>query len=132
MPATFPDAELNAMATAESGRVLYISLHTADPGTTGVNEATGGTPAYARKAPTFNAGGAAGPLGASAQPATPGVAWSGQVSFDVPAGTYTHFGVWDALTAGGFRGGNALSSAQVTAGQGVIKVSLSVGPFAGA
>lgn len=132
MAATWTDAELNAMADAEAARVSYASLHTANPGTTGASEATGGSPAYARKAVTFNAAGAAGPLGSGSQPATVGVAWSDEVTFDVPAGTYSHGGGWSAATAGTFRGGNALGASQTLESQGQVKVSLKVGPFTGA
>ena len=132
MAALFTDAELNAMADAEAARITYASLHTGAPSTTGANEATGGSPAYARKALTFNAAGAAGPLGSTPQPATVGVAWSDEVTFDAPAGTYTHAGGWSASTAGTFRGGNSLAASQTLSSQGQVKVSVKVGPFAGA
>lgn len=131
MAATFPDAELNYLADQEAARWAYTSIHTASPGTTGANEATGGSPAYARKAPTFNAAGAAGPLGSGTQPATPGVAWSNELTFDAPAGTYSHFGGWSASTAGTFRGGNALAASQTLSSQGTVKVSFKIGPVAG-
>ena len=132
MAALFTNAELNAMADAEAARMGYASLHTANPDTDGSDEATGGSPAYARKALTFNAAGAAGPLGSTPQPATVGVAWSDEVTFDAPAGTYTHAGTWTAATAGTFRGGNALASSQTLSSQGQVKVSVKVGPFTGA
>jgi len=40
------------LVTAE---ITHISLHTASPGTTGASEVTGGSPAYARLVPTYNA-----------------------------------------------------------------------------
>lgn len=133
MPALYTDAELNAMADAEAARISALSLHTASPGTTGANEATGGAPAYARKAVTFNAAGAVGPLGATAQPATVGKAWSSQVTFDVPAGTYTHFGAWSATSGGTYRTGNALAASQGNASaQSQVQVSICVGPVASA
>lgn len=132
MTSLYTDAELNAMADAEAARFPWMSLHTGAPGTTGANEATGGSPAYARKAPTFNAAGTAGPLGSGAQPATVGVAWSDEVTFDAPAGTYTHGGMSSASTGGTFRAGNALGTSQVLSSQGQVKVSAKVGPFAGA
>lgn len=88
--------ERSANADAQAARLQYVSLHTADPGTTGASEATGGTPAYARKAVTFPA-------------ATTGSATATAVTFDIPAGTYTHFGFWSAATGGTFRGGGAIS-----------------------
>jgi len=106
-------AELNAIADFEAARLNYASLHTADPTTTGGAEATGGTPAYAR-------------LPITPSTATAGVAAFAQVTFDVPAGTYTHGGVWTALTGGTFRGGNALSATQIVNGQDQIRVTVSI------
>jgi len=111
MPLT--DAERNQIANSEASRLLYASLHTASPGTTGTNEVSGGTPAYARKALSFGS-------------ASAGTATATEVTFDVPAGTYTHFGVWDAATSGTFRGGNPLSASQVVSSQGQIKLTVSL------
>ena len=108
MPLT--PTEVQVVATTESAKVLFLSLHTATPGTTGANEATGGAPAYARKATVVTA--------------TSGTGTSTQVTFDVPAGTYTHFGTWSASTAGTFYGGNALSSTLSPGGQ--IQVLLTI------
>lgn len=72
---------------------VFASLHDADPGDTGVNEITGGTPAYARIAITWNSA-AAGVLDSSNQPV-----------FDVPAATTVSWvGFWSAVTAGVFYG----------------------------
>ncbi len=80
---------LNQLATV----AVFASLHTADPGTTGTSEVTGGTPAYARKAITWNAAASAN-LDNNANPV-----------FDVPGGvTITHVGLWSAVTAGTFYG----------------------------
>lgn len=66
---------------------IFVSLHTADPGLTGASEASG--LGYIRKPGTF----AAVLNGAKAL--------SALVAFpDLPAGTYTHFGVWDAAAGG--------------------------------
>ena len=132
MAAVYNDTELNYVADQEAGRIGFLSLHTANPGTTGASEATGGSPAYARKAVTFNSAGAVGPLGASLQPATAGKAWSSEVTFDLAAGTYSHVGGWTLVTGGSFRGGNSLASSQTLSGQGQVKVSIAVGPVAGA
>ena len=71
----------------------YASLHTANPGDTGANEVSGGSPAYARKAINWNAA-TAGTIDDSTAPV-----------FDVPAGTTVAFaGLWDAATAGNFLG----------------------------
>ena len=132
MATLIPDAERNYLADQEAARITHLSLHTATPGTTGASEATGGSPAYARKAVTFNAAGAAGPLGSTLQPATVGVAWSSEVTFDVASGTYTHWGAWSASTTGTYRLGNTLSASQSPSGQAQIKHSIAVGPFSGA
>lgn len=92
--------------TTFSVTTVYASLHTADPGDTGANEVTGGTPAYARKSITFAAA-AAGAIDSSSQPV-----------FDVPAATtVTHVGFWDAVTAGNFLGGADVAD-EVFGGQG--------------
>lgn len=101
-------------ALAVTGLGTYISLHTADPGTTGANEATGGSPAYARKATTWTGG------------TVDGTVTGSQVTIDVPAGTYTHFSVWTAATAGTFVGSGALSANAVLSGQGQVLVTPSV------
>lgn len=73
--------------------VDFLSLHEGNPGTTGANEISGGSPAYARKGVAFGA-------------AAAGVATnSGAITFDVPAGkTIYHVGLWDAASAGNFYG----------------------------
>ena len=92
-------------AVAQSAAANVYSLHTADPGTTGANEATGGSPAYARKT-------ASGfPVGAN------GTSTNGQVVFDVGAGTYTHWGRWKG---GFFYEGGALPAPEIFNGQGTI------------
>lgn len=100
--------EAGALAITALGNV--ISLHTADPGTTGASEATGGSPAYARKTTTWAGGASDGAVVGSA------------VTFDVPAGEYTHLGVW---TSGGvFVAGFALSSSTgVLPGQTAVLVT---------
>lgn len=101
------DAAKSVMLTAFGGVAVYVSLHTADPGTTGTSEVSGGSPAYARKAVTWNAV-SAGNLDNNANPV-----------FDVPASTtITHFGLWSAVTAGTFYGGAALSADESFGGQG--------------
>ncbi|GAA2298262.1 hypothetical protein GCM10010402_66070 [Actinomadura luteofluorescens] len=91
---------------------LYVSLHTADPGTSGTSEVTGGSPAYARKAVTW-----ASPSGGS-------MALASGVTFDVPAGaTVTHYGVWSAVSGGTFYGSGALSASEAFAGQGTYNLS---------
>ncbi|WP_064075926.1 phage tail fiber protein [Prescottella equi] len=85
----------------------YISVHTGDPTT--ANEATGGTPAYARKQTTWT-------------PGTGGIKTGSQVAIDVPPGTYTWVGIWDAATGGNLLDKQAMNS--TTLGyQGQILVS---------
>lgn len=83
----------------------YISLHTADPGETGANEAVGGS--YGRQSGSF------------------GVAASGLISSDanitftsMPAGDIAGWGAWDASSGGnclwtGWLGGNAPKAFEV-------------------
>lgn len=97
----------NVMLDALGAVAVWASLHTADPGTTGASEVTGGSPAYARKAITWNAA-SGGALDNNANP-----------TFDVPAGvTVSHYGLWSAVSGGTFYGGNALSASESFTGQG--------------
>lgn len=82
----------NAAADGIAAVAAFLSLHTGAPSTTGANEATGGSPAYARKAVTWAAA-------ASGQRAS-----SGAVTFDVPAGTYYWIGHFSLVTAGTYYG----------------------------
>lgn len=79
---TWPTLTKNAMLNGQA--ITQASLHTAFPGTTGANEVSGGTPAYARKTIAFN-------------PASGGVrSLAGAVTFDVPAVTIRWLGFWNA------------------------------------
>ena len=77
----------NTMATYYGTQWSWIGLATGDPGTSATpsNEATGGSPAYARKQTTW---------GTAASSAITGSA----VTIDLPAGTYTHFLYASAVT----------------------------------
>lgn len=81
---SFTTAAKNVMLDSLTG--LTVSLHTDYPGTTGVNEVTGGAPAYARQAATFAA--ASGGTKAT----------SAGLTFDVPACTVRWFGLWNGGT----------------------------------
>lgn len=109
------EATINALLDEldETGDLpaAYASLHTADPGSTGTSEVTGGTPAYARKALTWAA-------------ASGGSKGAAMVTFDVPAGTITHFGLWTAVTGGTFRGGAALPANETYGAQGTYDLSI--------
>ena len=132
MAIDWTDAELNAQADAEAARCPYVSIHTGDPAGTGALEATGGSPAYARKAANFEPAGDEGPLGTGGgQPPTVGVAW-GTAVVDLPAGTYTDYGYQSAVTAGTFRGSGPIpiDGGLTLAAQGTLTVSIAVGPNA--
>lgn len=111
MSAFTPNATRESASVNITGLGDWISVHTATPGTTGANEATGGSPAYARKQTVWTAG------------ASDGVVPGSEVTFDLPAGTYTHIGVWTAATAGTYRDGAALSSPVTLGAQGQLKVT---------
>jgi len=78
----------------------WCSVHTADPGKTGTNEALG-VPYERKQVPQFT------------ERDTDGTAQRvrniAALFFQVPAGTYTHVGLWDAPTSGNFLGGGLLS-----------------------
>lgn len=93
--------------TNPSVSIAYASLHDDDPSTTGANELTGGSPAYARKAITFDSASA----GASAQSGA-------DPEFDVPASTTVKYvGYWSAATSGTFLGSDPVTE-EVFAAQG--------------
>jgi len=80
----------------------YVSLHTADPGDAGASEISGS--AYARQGPVTFANAGNNPTVASN---------SAIVTFPVATGawgTVSYFGVWDAATAGNFRGSGAVTT----------------------
>lgn len=82
-------ATKETLATSYTALATHASLHTADPGTTGTSEVTGGT--YARVAITWVPGSSDGISTAT-------------VNFNVQATTSTtHLGLWSASTAGTFR-----------------------------
>ena len=91
--------------------MAFTSLHTASPGTTGANEATGG--GYARQATSWNA--------ASSGSKTN----SGALTFSTTGATAnTHVGEFSAVTAGTYGIGAALTSsvtaASITVASGAI------------
>ena len=108
----FTTAAKNAAVDAIIALGNWISLHTADPGTTGASEASGG--GYARQQSAHGA-------------AASGVATGAEVSFsNIIAAAYTHFGYWSAVTAGTFRHGNVLTPSMTLGGTGTLKVTPSV------
>ena len=111
MSAFTPGTTKEALADAEIALGTWISLHTATPGTTGASEATGGSPAYSRQQTTW-----------SADTTDDGIRAGTQVTIDLAAGTYTHFGLWTAATAGTYIDGGTITSTFLGA-QGQIKVT---------
>jgi hypothetical protein len=105
------------ISTTEANQALvttgwsYVSLHTADPGTTGASEVTGGT--YARVAATWNT------------PSSGSVTNNAALSINLPASTtVTYFGVWSASTSGTYYIGGALSPSVTTgASAGVVTIA---------
>ena len=87
----------------------FVSLHTSDPLDTGGSEVSGG--GYARQGPTAFANAGNNPTVSSN---------SAIVTFPAATanwGTISHFGVWDAATAGNFLGSGAVTTAKaVTSG----------------
>lgn len=87
--ATAIAAALDALDESAS-QITHVGIHTlADPGTgttANAGEATGGSPAYARQAVTWGAAGSNVKTN------------SGALTFDVAAGTYGFFTLWNAST----------------------------------
>ena len=105
---TFATASKNTML--DTLTITHMSLHDGDPSTTGTNEISGGSPAYARKAATINAA-AAGSRALNAD-----------VTFVVPASTTVKYvGYWTALTGGTFHGSDLVTNESYE-GQGEYKV----------
>lgn len=100
----------NVAADAVGVLCTRLALHTGDPGAanTAANEVTGGTPAYARKAVTWNAAAA----GAATQ--------NGDVVFDTPAATIAWVSGWN--TAGTVRYFKKAVTNEVFAAQGTYTV----------
>src|SRR4249919_604453 len=100
MPGLSPAGETAILTPLTT--TAYVSLHTADPGTTGTSEVSGGS--YARVGPVAftNAGN------------EPTVA-SNSAILSFPAatgswGTIGYFGIWTAATSGTFQGSGALTT----------------------
>lgn len=88
----------------------YVSLHSADPGDTGANEISGGSPAYSRE------------VGALAAASSSSRALTVATEHDVPPSTtVAYVGLWSAASAGTFYGAFAVTSETFT-GQGTYQV----------
>ena len=90
-------ATKQVLADAYTALGTWFSIHVGATSGTGANEATGGSPAYARKQTTWAAGSA-------------GVTAGSQLTIDLAAGTYNRVGMWTAVTAGTFRDACAMTS----------------------
>lgn len=97
--ARFPAATLNSAIAAAlvPGTTYYLSLHSADPVTTGASELSGGT--YARQAIVFGAA-SGGQIANNAAITSPN---AGTVSV-------TYVGIWSTLTVGTYLGGLPMGS----------------------
>jgi len=118
----FNDSAKNAMLDAldeSASQITHIGILalSADPGT-GTNhagtEATGGSPAYARQAVTWAAA------------ATGQKSNSGSLTFDVPAGTYAYFGLFNASTGNtsNFKGYIPFGGSSALKGFGTVDTTL--------
>lgn len=97
--AAFENACLQGpLGTAGATNIIpYLSVHSADPGTTGASEISGGS--YARQSETFGA------------PASGSMSNTNSISVPIPATTTcAYVGHWSASTAGTYEVGAALSS----------------------
>lgn len=103
-------AAKNAMLDGLGAVALYASVHTGDPGSSGANEASGGSPAYARQSVSW--------LSASA-----GSMSSTSLTFDVPAGTYSWLGLWSASTGGTYYYKIQFPTSQVYGSQGTLPIA---------
>jgi hypothetical protein len=110
MSLTAATKEQAALAIANATWGDRVSLHTGDPGTTGANEAAGGS--YTRMQTTWAGG------------SDDGVVPGSEVTIDANAGAYSHFGVWSA--GGTFRHGGALPGTVTLGAAGQIKVTPTV------
>jgi hypothetical protein len=101
----------NLMLDSLTAVVDFLSLHSGAPGAGGSNELAGGSPAYARKAVTWNAASGSSATGNSLP------------TFDVEGGdTVAYVGLWDAVTSGAFYGFADVTD-EVFGGQGTYQVT---------
>lgn len=98
------------LATAYKNAATYAAVYTTAPGASAGTEPSGGTPTYARKLISWGT-------------VTNGVV-SATVTFDIPTGTtLVGAGVHDAITAGNYLDGGAVTS-QAFASQGTYTLTL--------
>lgn len=112
-----PDATHKAACDAVVALGAYVSVHSGAAGTTGANEATGGS--YARQLAAFPTGSMSGGYWTRQAPA---------VNVPVAAGTYPETGLWSAASSGTFVASTPFVGGDVTvAGTGAsITITFSV------
>ena len=110
MAAGYNDTSKNLMLDALAAVAVFVSLHDNDPGVAGDNEISGGSPAYIRKAITWNAA-SGGSIDSSNTP-----------ELDVPATTVKYVGFWSAESGGTFYG-SADATDEVFASQGTYTIT---------
>lgn len=93
-----PNATHKAASDAIAALGRYISVHTGAGGTTGANEATGGS--YARQQTTWTSG-------------STGTNAGSEVNIPVAAGTYVEGGIFSAVSSGTFVGSEAFDGGNV-------------------
>lgn len=104
------NAQKETLAIAYGGAAAYGAVYTTAPGASAGTEPSGGSPAYARKALSWTAGGSDGIVTATAV-------------FDIPSGTtVVGVGVHTAVTAGTYLDGASVTS-QAFASQGTYTVT---------
>lgn len=95
--------------TAVKNAATFISLHTADPGTTGTSEVSGGT--YARVATTWGT-------------VTAGSVTGSAVTINVPAATtIAYWGLWTAGTGPTFYYGGTLTASETFGSAGTYSLT---------
>lgn len=95
---------LNSAVDGIAAAADRISAHTADPGSTGTSEVSGGS--YARQTTTWGAASGGSRVGS-------------QVAIPIPAGTTVRY--WGLWTSGGtFKGGFALTADEVFGSAGTL------------
>lgn len=98
----------DAYKTLTGASTVWVSLHTADPGTTGTSEVTGGS--YVRVQGTWTSG-------------SGGILTMAELTFNVPAGTFTYCGLWSASSAGTFYDKALLTPSLTTGGPTTVKIT---------
>jgi hypothetical protein len=101
----------NTMLTAAQTPCAYLSIHSADPGTTGASELSGGS--YARVAVSWAAA------------ASGSMANSNTLTINIPTSTTAaYFGLYSASTAGTYEVGGALSASQTFNTAGTYSIAI--------